>query len=70
MEREKAVILRGRMLDRRCSPVPGDVVDIWYSGNTGGYSLSPRGGSEGGVNFAFGIPLDKDGYLISGVSHF
>ena len=25
---------------------------------------------EGEVNFAFGIPLDKDGYLISGVSHF
>ena len=31
-EREKAVILRGRVLDRSCSPVPGAVVDVWYSG--------------------------------------
>ena len=31
-EREKAVILRGHVLDRTCSPVPGAVVDIWYSG--------------------------------------
>ena len=31
-EREKAVIIRSRVLDRRCSPVPGAVVDIWYSG--------------------------------------
>merc|ERR1712110_166261 len=31
-EREKAVIIRGRVLDRTCSPVPGAVVDIWYSG--------------------------------------
>lgn len=51
VEREKAVILRGRVLDRRCSPVPGAVVDIWYSGNTGGYSLSPRGT---GISFNIG----------------
>ena len=42
-EREKAVIIRSRVLDRRCSPVPGAVVDIWYSGqSSGGYTLSPR----------------------------
>ena len=27
-----AVILRGRVLDRRCDPLPGAVVDIWYAG--------------------------------------
>ena len=37
-----AVILRGRVLDRRCAPLPGAVVDIWYSGQGGGYTLSPR----------------------------
>ena len=42
VEREKAVILRGRVLDRRCR---------WTSGNTGGYSLSPRGT---GISFNIG----------------
>ena len=28
----ETVILRCRVLDRRCSTVPGAVVDIWYSG--------------------------------------
>lgn len=27
-----AIILRGRVLDRRCDPLPGAVVDIWYAG--------------------------------------
>ena len=33
-----AVILRGRVLDRHCDPLPGAVVDIWYVGQAGRYS--------------------------------
>ena len=33
-----AVILRGRVLDRHCDPLPGAVVDIWYVGQAGRYN--------------------------------
>ena len=35
-----AVILRGRVLDRRCDPLPGAVVDIWYVGQGERVSLA------------------------------
>ena len=46
-----AVILRGRVLDRRCLPVPGAVLDVWYAGAgagqgeggaSGSYTLRPQ----------------------------
>ena len=37
-----AVIIRGRVLDRRCDPLPGAVVDIWYVGQGERASLALR----------------------------
>ena len=43
VEREKAVILRGRVLERRCSPVPGP---WWISGTLAIQSVTQRGRNQ------------------------
>jgi len=28
----KAILLKGRILDRNCQPIPATTVDVWYAG--------------------------------------
>ena len=55
VEREKAVILRGRVLDRRCSPVPGASGTLAIQGDTVCHPEGQESAStlEGEVNFCF-----------------